>query len=91
MFESAALGMSYSDKEYKQMEDTLRMRLFQAQQDCRAHNIPVLITIAGVDGAGRSDVANLLSEWMDAKGIRIIRSGCIPTRNARGPKPGATG
>lgn len=70
MFESAVLGMNYSEKEYKAMEDGLRIRLFQAQRDCFLRGIPVLVTIAGVDGAGRSDVANLLSLWMDAKGIR---------------------
>ena len=69
MFESASLGRAYAAEEYKRLAEEWRMRLFQAQQDARAAGVPVLITVAGVDGSGRGQVANLLSEWMDAKGI----------------------
>lgn len=70
MFESAVLGRSYTAKEYNALKNDLRLALFQAQKDCQALKIPVLITIAGVDGSGRGAIANLLSEWMDAKGVR---------------------
>ena len=70
MFESAALGRSYPAKEYAALENDLRMKLFKAQGSCIEHKLPVLITIAGVDGSGRGAVANMLSEWMDAKTIR---------------------
>ena len=70
MFESAALGRSYPAKEYAALENDLRMKLFKAQGTCIEHKLPVLITIAGVDGSGRGAVANMLSEWMDAKTIR---------------------
>ncbi|WP_302441367.1 hypothetical protein [Bilophila wadsworthia] len=70
MFESAALGRSYPAKEYAALENALRMKLFKAQGTCIEHKLPVLITIAGVDGSGRGAVANMLSEWMDAKTIR---------------------
>lgn len=52
------------------IESELRMNLFKAQGFCIEHKLPVLITIAGVDGSGRGAVANMLSEWMDAKTIR---------------------
>ena len=70
MFESAALGRSYPAKEYAALENDLRMKLFKAQGTCIEHKLPVLITIAGVDGSGRGAVANMLSKWMDAKTIR---------------------
>lgn len=70
MFESASLGRAYTNEEYKPLAEEWRVRLFQAQQNARAAGLPVLITVAGVDGAGRGRVTNLLSEWMDAKGIR---------------------
>ena len=70
MFESAALGRSYPAKEYAAIESELRMNLFKAQGFCIEHKLPVLITITGVDGSGRGAVANMLSEWMDAKTIR---------------------
>ena len=53
MFESAALGRSYPAKEYAALENDLRMKLFKAQGTCIEHKLPVLITIAGVDGSGR--------------------------------------
>lgn len=70
MFESASLGRAYSTEEYKKLAEEQRVRLFQAQQDARAAGLPVLVTVAGVDGSGRGRVTNLLSEWMDAKGVR---------------------
>ena len=70
MFESATLGRSYSAEEFQGMATDLRMGLFRAQQAGIANKLPVLIIIAGVDGAGRGAVANMLSEWMDAKGLR---------------------
>lgn len=69
MFESTALGRSYTEKEYAAMEEELRNALFSAQRSCLQHQVPVLVIIAGVDGAGRGAVVNMLSEWMDAKGI----------------------
>ena len=70
MFESAALGRKCADKEYEVAMQQLRLRLFEAQRQCMARKIPVLITIAGLSGAGRGAVANLLSEWMDGKHLR---------------------
>lgn len=69
MFESAALGRTCDDKEYAETMQSLRMRLFEAQRQCLARKIPVLVTIAGLSGAGRGAVVNLLSEWMDSKHI----------------------
>ncbi len=70
MFESAAPGRICPPQEYETLSNTLRLALFKAQQDARASGIPVVISIGGVDGTGRGAVVNLLSEWMDAKGIR---------------------
>ena len=50
MFESAVLGRSYSAKEYKEMEQDLRIKLFNAQRASLEHKLPVLVLIAGVDG-----------------------------------------
>ncbi len=46
------------------------MKLFEAQGKCIQNKIPLLVSIGGVDGSGRGAVVNMLSEWMDAKGIR---------------------
>ncbi len=70
MFESASLGRTCPPEEYESIANDLRLKLFKAQREAREHGIPVLISISGVDGAGRGAVVNMLSEWMDAKSIR---------------------
>ena len=70
MFESAALGRCYPQEDVERIENEVRMKLFAAQGKCLAQHIPLLIIIDGVDGSGRGAVANMLSEWMDAKSVR---------------------
>ena len=67
MFETVVLGRQCSDKEFRKTAPDLRMKLFEAQRQCIERKIPLLITIAGIDGSGRGEVVNLLSEWMDGK------------------------
>ncbi len=71
MLKSMTLGQTYSSKEYSKIEDDLRTRLFNLQQECVKHNIPVLITIAGMDCSGRGEIINLLSKWLDNKKLNI--------------------
>ncbi len=63
------LGQKFSKKEYKELENELRIKLFQLQQECEKHKIAVLVTILGVDGSGRGSIVNTLSSWLDAKKI----------------------
>ena len=69
MFETVVLGRRCSDKEYREQSQNLRIKLFEAQRTCIDRKIPLLIIIAGIDGAGRGAVMNLLSEWMDSKHV----------------------
>lgn len=70
MFESVELGRSFSKKEFAAIEPDLRMKLFEAQRGVIENGVPVAVIIAGVDTAGRGETVNMLSEWMDAKGLR---------------------
>ena len=67
MFETVVLGRRCSDKDFREQAPELRMKLFEAQRQCINRKIPLLIIVAGIDGAGRGAVINLLSEWMDSK------------------------
>ncbi len=71
MFQSITLGQTYSAKEYSKIENDLRIKLFNLQQECAKYNIPVLITVGGVDCSGRGDIINLLSKWLDSKRLHI--------------------
>jgi polyphosphate:AMP phosphotransferase len=71
MFESAELGHKISKSVYETKVPALREALLQAQVRL-AHDgkFPVIILIGGVDGAGRGETLNLLSEWMDPRYIQ---------------------
>jgi len=70
MFESAKLRHRVDKPLYKREAPKLRRALLQAQYDLKDNGrFPVLIIIAGVEGAGKSETVNLLNEWMDPRQI----------------------
>ena len=70
MFESAELGHQIADDVYKRELPTLREGLLDAQYKLgQAKKFPAIIVIAGVDGSGKGETANLLNEWMDPRHI----------------------
>jgi polyphosphate:AMP phosphotransferase len=70
MFESAELGHKIDKKTYAAEVPALREALVQAQYDLSQNKtFPVIILVGGVDGAGRSEIVNILNEWMDPRFI----------------------
>jgi len=69
MFEAIELGQSLSKKEFKLAEQQFRTELLQLQQQLIKQNIPVLIIVAGVEGAGKGDVVDSLNKWFDSRGM----------------------
>jgi len=70
MFESASLKHHVDKAVYKREAAKLRQGLLDAQYALKEHGrFPVLILIAGVEGAGKSETVNLLNEWMDPRHI----------------------
>src|SRR5262245_22432253 len=67
MFEAAELGRSVSKQDFDERAPSLRSTLLEAQQRLRDARFPVIIVFAGVDGAGKGETVNLLSEWMDPR------------------------
>ena len=67
MFETAELGRKVPKAEYKKQVPLLREELLAIQQDLRKADFPVILVFAGVDGAGKGEIVNLLSEWMDPR------------------------
>jgi polyphosphate:AMP phosphotransferase len=71
MFESANLSHKIAKVAYKREEPKLREALLNAQYDLNQNGrFPVLILIAGVEGAGKGESVNLLNEWMDPRHIQ---------------------
>ncbi|NOY26386.1 MAG: polyphosphate kinase, partial [Oligoflexia bacterium] len=69
MFETAEVGRSVPKAEYKAIVPALRASLLHAQLALREAGFPVIVLFAGVDGAGKSEVTNLLNEWMDPRWV----------------------
>ena len=71
MFESAELGHTISKADYDRELPALREALLDAQFDlAAARKFPVVIIVAGMDGAGKSLTVNTLNEWMDPRYIQ---------------------
>jgi AMP-polyphosphate phosphotransferase len=71
VFESAEIGHRITKARYKREEPKLREALLAAQFDLlQKQDFPVLILVAGLDGAGKGDTVNIFNEWMDPRHIR---------------------
>ena len=68
MFESAELGRSVSNVAFKKRSTRLREEMLRLQSDnlLQARR-QIVLTLAGVDGGGKSESITLLNEWMDAR------------------------
>jgi polyphosphate:AMP phosphotransferase len=70
MFESAKLKHHVAKAVFRREEAKLRQELLDAQFELKEQRrFPVLILIAGVEGAGKGETVNLLNEWMDPRHI----------------------
>jgi len=69
MFEAVELGRSISKQDYEQQLPALRASLIETQQAVRQAGFPVLIIIAGMDGADKGEAVHHLNEWLDPRGI----------------------
>lgn len=75
MFEAAEVGRKIAKKAYKAREPDLRQALLEAQARLREADFPVILLFAGVDGAGKSETANQLLEWVDPRWVRTVAFG----------------
>ena len=83
MFETAELGRKVTKREFKIQVPALRTALLKVQQELRREKkFQVMIVLGGVDGAGKSEMANTLSDWMDPRGIATHAFG-LPTEDER--------
>src|SRR3954462_2647226 len=70
MFDSANLNHRFDKAAYAREEAKLRPALLNAQYDLKENGrFPVLILVAGVEGAGKGETVNLLNEWMDSRHV----------------------
>lgn len=86
MFESANLQHAVAKAAYEREQAQLRAALLEAQYDLHLDGrFPVLILIAGVEGAGKGETVNLLNEWMDPRHIQTTAFGTPSDEEAERP------
>ena len=76
MLESAEIGHTIPKRVYAREEPKLRELLLNAQFDLsQSGRGPLLLIISGVEGGGRGETANKLTEWMDPRHIQTYAFG----------------
>jgi AMP-polyphosphate phosphotransferase len=58
-----------SKAEFEGRTPELRPRLLNAQFALRKQGKPVIVLVAGLDGAGKGEVIHRLNEWLDPRGV----------------------
>ena len=71
MFEAAEVGNRMSKVAYARDSARIRTELLHAQNRLATAPLSVIVLVAGVEGAGKSETVNLLLQWMDARGIEV--------------------
>jgi len=69
MFKSLEVGRRIKNGEFNDRALQLRQQLLQAQLDLAGRDYPLIIVVAGLDGAGKGELVHRLNEWMDPRGI----------------------
>jgi polyphosphate:AMP phosphotransferase len=82
MFEAALLGQTTTKQEFEAALPQLRTRLLKAQAALEHAGFPVIVLLNGVDGAGKSETANALHEWLDARYL-VSEAYAPPTEEER--------
>src|SRR5512136_1395476 len=69
MFETAELGRSVGKEEFEAEVPKLRLELLEAQRDLQKAGVPVIVLLAGADGAGKGETVKRVLEWLDTRGL----------------------
>ena len=72
MFEATKVGRTVDRASFKTQQEALRTQLLEVQRELLQTDIPVIVLISGVEGAGKGEVVNRLNEWLDARGVRTF-------------------
>ncbi|KIH76028.1 polyphosphate:AMP phosphotransferase [Geoalkalibacter ferrihydriticus] len=70
MFASAELGHRINKEEYDAQVPALREALLEAQMELgEKRGFPLILVLAGLEGAGKGETLKILNEWMDPRFI----------------------
>src|SRR5579863_1232850 len=70
MFDAAERGRRLAKPAYQRAVEHLRVRLLEAQDALAASNFSLALIVGGVEGSGKTEFANHLLTWLDARGVQ---------------------
>ena len=82
VFEAVEVGRRVAKKEFEAEEPKLRLELLEAQRALHEAGVPVIVLLAGADGAGKGETVSRLLEWLDTRGLDTHAFG-PPTEDER--------
>jgi polyphosphate:AMP phosphotransferase len=87
MFESAELGHQLDKATFERDLPGLREALLKAQYEVLdQRSFPIVLVVAGVEGAGKGETVSALSEWLDPRHVQVHAMG-PPTDEERERPP----
>ncbi len=87
MFEAVELGRTIDKADYAATLPELRARLLDLQRRLADSDAPVVVIIAGVEGAGKARVVDRLTEWLDVRHVDIHTVGARPASDEEAERP----
>jgi polyphosphate kinase 2 (PPK2 family) len=69
VFETAELRRSVGKEEFEAEVPKLRLELLEAQRELQKAGVPVIVLLAGADGAGKGETVARVLEWLDTRGL----------------------
>jgi polyphosphate:AMP phosphotransferase len=72
MFEATKVGRSVDKETFKIQQEELRTQLLLVQRELKQTDIPLVVIVSGVEGAGKGEVVNRLNEWLDTRGVQTF-------------------
>ena len=68
VLESAEIGHSIDKAAYKEAVPSLRAALLDKQAELKERaDVPLIVIVSGMDGAGKGETVNVLHEWLDTR------------------------
>jgi len=72
MFEATKIGRKVDKDSFKVQQEELRTQLLLVQRELKQTDMPLVVIISGVEGAGKGEVVNRLNEWLDTRGVQTF-------------------
>ncbi|WP_097458852.1 polyphosphate:AMP phosphotransferase [Mangrovitalea sediminis] len=71
MLETAELGRTLDKAQYKEALPALRRTLLDLQFQLRDTDRTIILILEGLDNATKGEVANVLNDWLDTRGVEF--------------------